>query len=158
MKAGTFFKGAWNGLRFVYQHPQILEIAAAVAPGAPGLVAAGIATVVKAAGASKAAAASGQATPPTYPPLAEPLPPPPPPPPPPPAERPATPDGPPPFSGLAVVPEVDLVGKWRGTLDRMAMEILGYRMSEDELYNNAKLLERGDVDGVTRNLDGKKSR
>jgi len=68
-------------------------------------------------------------------------------PPPVPAE-PALPAGP--------VPEVDLVGKWRGTLDRLSMEILNHRMAEDELYNNAKLLEAGDVAGVRRNLEAKK--
>jgi len=153
MKWSTGFKGAWAGLKFVYEHPQVLEIAAAVAPGAPGAVAAGIATVVKAVSASKASAAA--ATPPAdvHPSLPEPLPPPPAPPPPPPVPTPPPAEGPP-----ALVPEVDLVGKWRGTLDRMAMEILGARMAEDELYNNAKLLERGDVEGVTRNLEGKRSR
>lgn len=147
MKWSTGFKGAWAGLKFVYEHPQILEIAAAV-PGAPGQVAAGIVTVVKAVGAAKASSAAGgqPPLPPAPPPFGEPTPPQPPP-------QPID-DAPPP----AVVPEVDLVAKWRGTLDRMAMEVLGARMAEDELFNNAKLLERGDVAGVTRNLEGKKSR
>jgi hypothetical protein len=146
MKWGTFFGGAWNGIKFVYEHPQVLEIAAAVAPGQPGQIAAGIATVVKAVNA-------GKPTPPTQPPLAEPLPPPPAAPPPPPASQdPGVPTAPP-----VLVPEVDIVGKWRGTLDRMAMDVLGYRMAEDELYNNAKLLEAGNVAGVITNLEDKLS-
>lgn len=145
MKASTFFGGAWKGIKFVYNNPQVLEIAAAVAPGQPAAIAGGIATAIHAVQSAKAHAA-GEPAP--APPIATP-----PPPaavvPPPPA---APPDGPPPFPGVVVVPEVDLVGKWRGTLDRMAMEVLGHRMAEDELFNNAKLLERGDVEGVMKNL------
>lgn len=151
MKWSTAFKGAWSGVKFVYNHPQILEIAAAV-PGAPGQIAAGIATVVQAVGAAKASSAAGgqPPLPPPPPPFGEPTPE---------SSAPPLPPAPPPEPAApAIVPEVDLVAKWRGTLDRMAMEILGKRMDEDELFNNAKLLERGDVEGVTRNLEGKKPR
>ena len=131
MNLSKIGKGLWNVGKFLYEHPEALEVAAA-ATGHPG-VAAGIATVAKAREAVQPPAAA-----PAPPPDAAPAP---------------TPAGPPPG---AVVPEVDLVGKWRGTLDRMAMEVLGHRMAEDELFNNAKLLEAGDVAGVRRNLDGKR--
>lgn len=136
---GTFIKNAGKAVmnigKFAYEHPEAIEVVAA-ATGHAG-VATGLATIV---------AAKKATTPQPVPVDVIPLP-----------------------SGMqppkievteintpAIVPEVDLVGKWRGTLDRMAMDVLGYRMAEDELFNNAKLLERGDVAGVVQNLNDKK--
>jgi hypothetical protein len=56
------------------------------------------------------------------------------------------------------VPMPDLVGKWKGTLDKMSMEYLGHLMAEDELYNNAILMENQDVPGVVKNLMEKRGK
>ena len=135
MKFGTFLSGAGKALKFVYDHPQVLEVAAA-ATGHPGF-AADIATVVA---AKKGVASVAPA----------------------PVVVPVSPDAPaptpaPPVEPSGLVPEVDIVTKWRGTIDHMAMDILGYRMNEDEYYSNAKLLEAGDVEGVRKNIEKKRS-
>jgi hypothetical protein len=117
----TVLRGIGKGAKFVYDHPELLEVLA----GATGRkqVAAGVTTVVEA---------------------AEPVP----------APVPVEPAPQPAPAGP--VPEVDLRGKWRGTLDRMAIAELGYPLTDErEVYDNAVLLERGDVEGVRRNLKGK---
>jgi len=132
----SFGKGLLKAGKFLYDHPEAIQVIAA-ATGNDKIVS-GIVTVVRARTATAPPApvvpvALNIDAPYQTPEVVQPV---------------STPP--------TIAPEVDLVLKWRGTLDRMSMDVLGYRMAEDELYNNAKLLERGDVQGVTRNLHGKK--
>ena len=136
MKLSSVWGALVKAGQFVYEHPEAIEVIAA-STGHPG-VAAGIGTVVAARNASKNAGAPAP-VPVTPAPVA--------PAPVAPAPAPEQPSG--------VQPEVDLVGKWRGTLDRMSMEILNHRMAEDELFNNAKLLEAGKPEEVAKNLRAK---
>lgn len=136
---GGFFKGLGKAGKFVYDHPEFLAVVAGVATGNPAAIAAGAATVVKAREKTNEIApvpAPPVAAPPApEPPVAIPV-----------VETPG-----------AIAPEVDLRGKWRGTLDRMSIQILGYPLTDErEVYDNAVLLEKGDVDGVIKNLQGKK--
>lgn len=63
-----------------------------------------------------------------------------------------------PVTPVAAAPlDVDLRSKWRGTIDRMAIDELGYPLKDErEIYDLAKLLEDGRADEVVRDLKGKK--
>lgn len=123
-----FGKGLLRVGKFLYENPEVISVVANAASGKE--VAKDISTVVEAKQPAEVAPA----------PVTQ-------------AQEPA-PVAPAPAPGPQPIP--DLIGKWKGLLDQMSMNTLGYTMAADELYNNAQLLEKGDVAGVQRNLDAKK--